>query len=54
MKNHPQFKEKIGHIEGDTIVSVHHKSAVITLKPLLLETQWTKGNNIEMGMNQWF
>lgn len=30
-KDYPQFKQEFGHIEGDTIVGVHHKSAIITL-----------------------
>ncbi len=30
-KNHPQFKEEFGNIQGDTIVGVHHKSAAIRL-----------------------
>ncbi len=29
--DYPTFKEEFGHIEGDTIVGIHHKSAVITL-----------------------
>ena len=29
--DYPTFKEEFGHVEGDTIVGVHHKSAVITL-----------------------
>lgn len=33
----PTFKEECAHLEGDTIVGVHHKSAVITLNK-----QWYK------------
>ena len=29
--NYPNFNSEFGHLEGDTIVGVHHKSAVITL-----------------------
>lgn len=29
--DYPEFKNEFGHLEGDTIVGIHHKSAVITL-----------------------
>ncbi len=29
--NHPDFNSEFRHLEGDTIVGIHHKSAVITL-----------------------
>uniref|UniRef100_UPI00115E4509 IS30 family transposase n=1 Tax=Enterococcus durans TaxID=53345 RepID=UPI00115E4509 len=29
--NYPDFNSEFGHLEGDTIVGIHHKSAVITL-----------------------
>src|SRR5699024_4494417 len=29
--DHPNYKKEFGHLEGDTIVGRHHKSAVITL-----------------------
>jgi len=31
VEDHPDVDEEFGHIEGDTIVGAHHKSAVITL-----------------------
>lgn len=31
VKEHPSVDEEFGHIEGDTIVGAHHKSAVITM-----------------------
>lgn len=31
VEDHPNVDEEFGHIEGDTIVGAHHKSAVITL-----------------------
>src|SRR5690625_7040320 len=30
-ENHPHVDEEFGHLEGDTIVGVKHKSAVVTL-----------------------
>lgn len=30
-KDYPHYKDEFGHLEGDTIVDVYHKSAVITL-----------------------
>src|SRR5699024_9660765 len=30
-KEHPNYQKEFGHLEGDTIVGRHHKSAVITL-----------------------
>src|SRR5699024_1864967 len=30
-KEHPNYNEEFGHLEGDTIIGRHHKSAVITL-----------------------
>src|SRR5699024_4626727 len=30
-QEHPHYQEEFGHLEGDTIVGRHHKSAVITL-----------------------
>ncbi|BDP95823.1 hypothetical protein EfmGK941_28280 (plasmid) [Enterococcus faecium] len=30
-KDYVVFEEEFGHLEGDTIVGIHHKSAVITL-----------------------
>ena len=29
-KDYVVFEEEFGHLEGDTIVGIHHKSAVIT------------------------
>lgn len=58
--DYPTFKDKFGHIEGDTIVGSHHKSAVITLVERLskviitLKPNGRKADDIETAMNQWF
>ncbi len=59
-KDYPQFKEEFGHIEGDTIVEVHRKSAIITLVERLskviitLKPNGRKASDIELAMNHWF
>ena len=56
----PIFKKEFGPIEGDTIVGVHHKSAVTTLVERLskiiitLKPDGRKAIDIENAMNQWF
>ncbi|WP_034552274.1 IS30 family transposase [Carnobacterium funditum] len=58
--DYPTFKEEFGHIEGDTVVGVRHKSAVITLVEILskaiitLKPKGRKACDIESAMNQWF
>lgn len=59
-KDYPLFNDKFGHIESDTIVGVHHKSAVITLVERLskaiitLKPQGRKARDIETTLTQWF
>ena len=47
--DYPAFKEEFGHLEGDTIVGVRYKSAVITLKPA-----GRKAIDIETALTRWF
>ena len=58
--NYPDFNSEFGHLEGDTIVGIHHKSAVITLVERLSKVIITikpnsrKALDIETALNQWF
>lgn len=58
--DYPSFYKEFGHIEGDTIVGIRHKSAVITLVErmtkviITLKPSGRKASDIEFALNQWF
>lgn len=58
--DYPHFKNEFGHLEGDTIVGIHHKSAVITLVErvskaiITLKPDGRKAQNIETTITKWF
>ncbi|QPL61012.1 IS30 family transposase [Enterococcus lactis] len=59
-KDYSQFSNEFGHLEGDTIVGLKHKSAVITLVERLSKVIITlkpcgrQAIDIEKKLNQWF
>lgn len=59
-KEHPNYQKEFGHLEGDTIVGRHHKSAIITLVGrvskciIAIKSTSRKTSNIEEAVDQWF
>lgn len=59
-KDYPDFVNEFGHLEGDTIVGLNHKSAVITLVERLfkviitLKPDGRKAKDIEKSLDHWF
>lgn len=60
LTDYPQFEDEFCHLEGDTIVGIHHKSAVTTLvvqvsKAIItLKPNGRKAQDIEEAVNNWF
>lgn len=58
-QEHPNYQKEFGHLEGDTIVGVHHKSAVITLVEriskciITIKPEGRKAADIEKSLNNW-
>lgn len=58
-KEYPNFAHEFGHLEGDTIVGLNHKSAVITFAERLskaiitLKPDGRKATDIEKAINDW-
>lgn len=59
VEDHPNINEEFEHIEGDTIIGAHHKSAVITLAERLtkmiitLKPTSRSALNVGQRINEW-
>src|SRR5699024_10082685 len=58
-EEHPNYEKEFGHLEGDTIVGKHHKSAVITLVERLskciitIKPDGRRASDVESSLNNW-
>lgn len=58
--DYPNFSNEFGHLEGDTIVGLNHRGAVITMVVRLskviitLKPDGRKAQNIENSLHYWF
>lgn len=58
-QEHPDYQNEFGHLEGDTIIGRHHKSAVITLVERLtkciiaIKPVGRRAAHIETSLNHW-
>ena len=58
VKDYVVFEEEFGHLEGDTIVGIHHKSVITTVERLskaiiALKPEGRKAVDIENSINEW-
>lgn len=59
INDYPELQQEFGHLEGDTIVGVHHKSAIITLVErfskviITLKPEGWKTADIEKTTTEW-